>query len=91
MVTSVVEAVERELARLHKRGAVDLADSAMAAAALALALEIDTGGNSATSKSMCAKELRETLSALWAAAPPEEAMDDLDELAQRRASRRATA
>jgi hypothetical protein len=44
--------------------------------------------NSATSKSMCARALSETLEKLEALAPPEQLPDELDDLARRRAERR---
>jgi len=83
---SVVAAVTRDLGELRRR-APDLADSALAASALALAAEIDSQGNSATSKSMCARELRDTLDRLRDLAPKQEEKDDLDDLAARRARR----
>jgi hypothetical protein len=85
---SVAEAVERDLADIRRRDPT-LATSALAASALALAAEIDSVGNSATSKSMCARELRDTLDRLRALAPKGEENDDLDDLAARRAKRRA--
>lgn len=85
----VKEAVESDLKRLAKRDPV-LASSALAATALALAAEID-GDNSATSKSMCARALNETLKELWEQAPPTEESDGLDDLAARRAKRRSAA
>jgi len=84
---SVVKAVEGDLKRLAKRDRV-LADSALAATALALAAEID-GDNSATSKSMCARALAECLERLWDQAPPAEESDGVDDLAKRRAKRRS--
>lgn len=86
---SVVEAVERDLKRIAKQDKV-LAESALAATALALAREID-GNNSATSKSMCSRSLNETMDRLWELTPAEKEKDDLDELAKRRASRRSAA
>lgn len=84
---SVVAAVERDLIALGP----ELADSSLAAAALALAKEIDSSGNSATSKSMCARALLETMDRLRALAPPQEAADKLDDLKQRRETRRKKA
>ena len=86
MVT-VVDAVTRDLAALAKR-APELAESAEAATALALARELDDN-NSATSKSMCARALTETMAALRAMAPPVETTDALDQLAAARSKRRA--
>lgn len=81
VVVSVRDAVERDLERLPE----DLAGSALAASALALAQEIDRSGNSATSKSMCAKALQDVLRELRSLAPAEEEHDEIDELeAQRR-------
>lgn len=86
---SVVEAVERDLAALRKR-APELADSAMAATARALAAEIDEPGNSATSKSMCAARLVDIFEQLRALTPAEEPKEDgLVNLAARREARRA--
>jgi len=85
--SGVTAAVRRDLVEIGKRSK-GLADSTLAASALALAAELDDR-NSATSKSMCAKELRETIAALWAQCPAEEEADGIDELAKRRAARRA--
>lgn len=84
--SSVVAAVESELAQLGKRDP-DLAGSALAATALALARELD-GKNSATSKSMCAKALNETMGQLRELAPESEEADKVDDLAARRKKRR---
>lgn len=84
---TVVEAVERDLANLAKR-APGLDESAEAATALALARELDSH-NSATSKSMCARALNETMDKLRGMAPPAEEGDGLDELKARRAARLA--
>lgn len=85
---AVVDAVHAELERLAKRDR-ELAQSATAMAALALARELDSYGNSATSKSMCAKELHGLMSSLWALAPAKTEDDEIDELAKKRAKRRA--
>lgn len=67
-----------------------LGKSGLAMACLALAREIDSPANSATSKSMCAKSLQDGLATLRALTPePESRGDDLDDLAARRAARRA--
>jgi hypothetical protein len=84
----VGDAVARDLDKLRQH-APELAESALAASALALAAEIDSAGNSATSKSMCARELRDTLDRLRELAPPEEEEDGLDELTARRTARLA--
>lgn len=77
---SVVDAVERELERLKN-------ESADAAVALVLAEALDDPGNSATSKSLCAKALGETMQRLRAQAPKEK-HNRLDDLSARRAKRR---
>jgi hypothetical protein len=84
-VVSVAAAVEREVELLPDV----LREGALAAAALALARVIDAPG-SATSKAMVAKELRETLAALRALAPPKREQDTLDEIAAAREKRRAS-
>lgn len=81
----VEAATERDLAKLP----TDLGESALAASALALARELDGGGNSATSKSMCAKAHMEILDRLRELAPPAEVKDGLDDLKARRAKRLA--
>jgi hypothetical protein len=82
----VAAAVERDLAEIRRRDS-DLADSALAASALTLACELDKPGNSATSKSMCARVLVDTLDRLRELAPPDEENDGLDDLARKRAAR----
>ena len=81
-------AVETATARDLKRLPDELATSALAASALALARELD-GANSATSKSMCAKAHMELMDRLRELAPPEETRDGLDEISARRARRLA--
>jgi hypothetical protein len=81
----VEAAVGRDLAKLG-----DLRDSALAASALSLAREMDSP-NSATSKSMCARALMETLDRLRELAPEAEERDKVDELGDRRAKRRRSA
>jgi hypothetical protein len=78
---SVVAAVKRDLEPMG-----DLKLSALAASALALAAEMDDE-NSATSKSMCAKELRETMDRLRSLAPPREENDGVDDLTAQRKKR----
>jgi hypothetical protein len=87
---SVLEGVTRDLAAIGLRDP-ELAQSALAASALALAAAIDDPENSATSKSLCVKELRETLARLLAMAPAKAENDSLDELTARRSARRAAA
>lgn len=83
----VEAAVERDLKALP----ADLRTSGLAESALALARELDQAGNSATSKAMCARALSETLEKLLALKPPEEEVDQLDQLSARRSARRAEA
>jgi 5'-deoxynucleotidase YfbR-like HD superfamily hydrolase len=84
---SVAEAVRRDLKELAKRDS-KLAKSAQAATALSLAKELDSSRNSATSKSMCAKALNDTMAELRELAPDEKKDDGVDELAERRRKRR---
>jgi hypothetical protein len=80
-----VAAVRADLRELAKRDA-SVAKSTEAATALALAAELDAK-NSATSKSMCARALTETMEKLRAMVPPAETSDALDDLTARRAKR----
>jgi hypothetical protein len=84
---TVAAAVERDLVEIAKRDA-GLAESSVAMSALRLAWEMDTSGNSATSKSMCAKALQEAMRELRDLAPAERKKDGIDRLAQQRAARR---
>ena len=84
-VGTVVEAVERDLAAIADVDP-DLAISGLAALALALAREMDNP-NSATSKSMCAGQLRDTLDRLRELMPPEQETNEIDELRARRERR----
>jgi hypothetical protein len=81
---SVTSAVRRDLAKLPKA----LAESGLAAVALAMAAELD-GDSSTTSKSMCAGRLQDALRELRELAPPEEVKDGVDEIADQRAKRRS--
>ena len=83
-MSSVEESTERYLKSLPG----DLGDSPYAAAALAMAREMD-GHNSATSKSNCAARHMEILDRLRELAPPERKKDGLDDLGARRAKRLA--
>lgn len=87
---SVASAVQRDLEELERR-LEGIGESGLAATALTLARELDKPKNSATSKSMCAKALREVMDRLLELVPPEEEKDDLDDLAARRAQRRGVA
>ena len=86
--TNVISAAEHDVEAIRARDP-ELADSALAAAALALAHEIEHPFNSATSKSMCAREMRDTLDRLRELAPEEQGADSLDDLSAARAKRRA--
>lgn len=80
-------AVEKAVFDELKAMPADLRGSGLAAAALALARDIDTPGNSATSRSMCARELREHLDRLRELAPPKKERDRLDDLKDSRVAR----
>lgn len=82
-----MEAVEQDVAAL---GALPAGSAAIVASAFALARELDDK-NSATSKSMCARALREAMDRLRELAPQTPQTDALDELANRRSARRAKA
>jgi hypothetical protein len=85
-VVSVTEAVTRELEGFP----VDLAGSALAATALAMAELIDDPRPSATSKSMCAGKLIDALKVLRELKPADAKRDAIDDLTKRRAKRRST-
>lgn len=85
---SVSAAIKRDLKRLREVDP-DLAGSGLAASALALAAEIDHPDNSATSKSMCARALREAMDRLRELSPPAREWNKLDDLTSRRAERLA--
>lgn len=87
---SVAGAVRRDLAGLAERDE-GLASSTLAMSALRLAELMDDAENSATSRSMCGRELRDTLDRLRELAPKEESKDGLDDLSARREARRAAA
>jgi hypothetical protein len=83
---AVTEGVARNLAEIAKRDKA-LAEGALAESALALALQLDHPGNSATSKAMCAKALAEAVDRLFELAPPERKADGVDQLRARRAAK----
>lgn len=85
--TSVVDAVTADLKELAKRDP-RLARSTHAASALALARELDDN-NSATSKSMCARALNETMDRLRELAPPLVQKDGVSDIEDQRKKRRA--
>lgn len=75
----VEAAVRRDLDGLAERDP-ELAQSGLAASAIALARMIDNPKNSATSRSMCARALREALDRLLELAPVPETNDRIDAL-----------
>jgi hypothetical protein len=82
-VVSVVAALEQDVRDLGK---LPPACGALVASAFALAEQLDSG-SSATSKSMCAKALLDTLDRLRELAPPTLAASPLDEIRERRDKR----
>lgn len=78
------QAVLRDVEEL---GELPAGSGALVASALALARELDVR-NSATSKSMCARALREAMDRLRELAPPVLKRDAVDELAAARKVRR---
>jgi len=84
----VVEGVERELKVIRKRDK-ELADSALAGSAFALAREIDSPITSPTAKAACGKEMRETLARLHGLAPEEAKGGQLHDIRSGRADRLA--
>jgi len=86
--TRLVEAIENDLDEIRRR-APEVADSAIAASAIAMATEMENPYNSATSKSMCARVLIDSLDRLRELAPAPEGADRLDDLSSRRQARLA--
>lgn len=84
--TAAVEAIDHDIAAIRERDE-DLADSALAAAAMSMAYELENPYNSATSKSMCARALLELMNRLRELAPPAEQGDGVDDIATQRAKR----
>ena len=84
---TVTSAAKRDLAKIAERDP-DLACSSLAMSLLKIARAIDDP-DSTTSLSMCSKSLNETLATLRELCPPERKSDALDDLANRRAQRRA--
>lgn len=81
---SVFEAVRADVEAFG----LSRACAALVASAFALARELDSVENSATSKAACARSLRETLDRLRELAPAAADADRLDELGSRRSRRR---
>lgn len=68
--------------------AVKGADPVLGATALALAAELDDPDNSATSKSMCARALNETMREIRDLCPPEREVTRVDEIREQYEKRR---
>lgn len=83
----VVDAIRSDLESYPE----DLRSSALAAVAVALGFELEHPGNSATSKSMCAGQLRDALTELRALRPPAEESDGVTRIEELRAVRREAA
>lgn len=79
---SVSEALE-EFLRAHP----GLARDPLAAAISALALEIDSSGNSATAKASCAAAFHKMMVELRGMVPAEKAVDKVDDLQKRRSAK----
>lgn len=89
--TNAIDATLKDLAAIRQRNPA-VADSALASSALRMAYEIEHPFNSATSKSQCAKELRQAMDRLLELAPPdEEGKGKLDAIKGGRAKRRSKA
>lgn len=82
----IIDATLRDLDALRERDP-ELADSALGMTALTLAYEMANPSNSATSKAMCAGQLRDTLARLRELAPPAEKASGLDALRDDRSLR----
>jgi hypothetical protein len=80
---TAVQGVERDLKALPAH----LARSGLAAAALALARDLDADETSATARAACARSLVQVQRELRALAPAQEEVDALDELKARRDAR----
>jgi hypothetical protein len=87
---TVVDAVHDELDQIAKLDP-KLAVSGFAASAIALAQALDDPGNSATSKSMCARSMFDALDRLRELAPEEKRSSKVDEIGEHRAKRRRRA
>lgn len=92
--SEAIDATRRQLDEIRRRKP-DVANSALAAGALRMAYELDHPFNSATAKSYCAKELRQTMDRLEELAPPSEKsggrLDELRRKKEEKAGRGAAA
>lgn len=80
---TVTEALDHELEEMPSRARASTA----AAQARAMALILDDPRVSGAQKALCNRELRETMAALRALAPPKRDKDPVDELTERRSAR----
>lgn len=87
--SNVIDATERDIERIRK-ASPELADSALAAATLALAYAMEHPYTSATAKANCHARIQEAMDRLRELAPPEQKKDDLDDIAAARARRLAS-
>lgn len=85
---TVVDAVTADLRKIAVADP-ELARSALALSAVALAKELDNAENSATSKSMCAGRLLDTMDRLRELTPKAAEQDGLDDLKKARDARLA--
>lgn len=81
----VEEAVQADVDLLP----VELRGSGLAAACLELARQLDSAENSAAAKAACARVLVDSMAQLLALRPAVKEADKVDQLASRRAARRA--
>jgi hypothetical protein len=89
--TEVIDATRAEIDEMRQRNP-QVANSALAAAALSMAYELDHPFNSATAKSYCVKELRQTMDWLREQAPPKaKGGSRLEELRKEREAKEAAA
>lgn len=84
----VVNATEAEIERLRE-SSPDLADGALAASIVTMALALENPYTSATAQSYCQARLADGLRELRALVPPKEKQDAVDEIAAARARRRS--
>lgn len=89
--TETIDATRAELEEIRRRDP-EVGDSALAAAALRMAYELDHPGNSATAKSYCVKELRQTMDRLRELSPPApKKVGKLHDIKEERSARRKVA
>lgn len=86
----MIDATEGEI-ESWRTVAPKVAASAYAAAAVAMAYEVEDPYNGATSKAYCAKELRETMTLLRGMLPVEKKNDGVNDIERKREERLAAA